>query len=326
MQNNSFISTKDTLTTKEVAEFLNVNEQTIYNYVAKGQLTPVNQENWQIEGTYHFSLEDIQKIEEKFTKPGLSTGDVAKQLRVSINTVIRYINEGLLPAIRKEYKGKERYFIQGEDLNEFEKGFEPRNRKQVILNKEFGYFLFQSFQHHQSHEFMRIMELDDQSGLAVSDSGMQLSISSLKEAGFEPIHLIEEKKAISKKGYAKLVFPQPKMLKTSIYNIIEFLICAAGPANVQLQVTPEEIEVRVKTILLPFEGNQSMEYINWLKKHLIEGKISIRMNSILIDSDYESIHAYVPSQVKKEIKRLAEKKGVTTEEFITQCLTTIVQQ
>jgi transposase len=326
MQTPGFVSTRDTLTTKEVAEILNLNEQTIYNYVARGILTPVNQENWQIEGTYHFSLDDIQKIEEKFTKPGLSTGDAAKRLGISINTVIRYINENQLPALKKEFKEKKRYFIQEEDLAEFEKVYEQRNRKQVIFNKEYGYFLFQSFRHTQTSEFMRIMEMDEQGGIAISDNGKQLPLFSLKEKGFEPLHLMEEKKIISKKGYAKLAFPQPKMLKASVYNVIELLMLATGPANIQLQLMTDTIEVRVKTILLPLEENQNMEYVDWLKKHLMEGRVSLRMNGILIDSDYESIHAYVPSQVKKEIKSLAEKQGLTTEEFVAHCLKAITEK
>jgi hypothetical protein len=108
--------------------------------------------------------------------------------------------------------------------------------------------------------------------------------------------------------------------------VIELLILAAGPSNIQIQVMAETIEVRVKSILLPLDHNEQLEYVDWLKNHLIEGQVSLRMNGILIDSNYVSIHAYVPSQVKKEIKRLAEKEGLTTEEFVAQSLKAIVNK
>lgn len=51
------------LTTKEVAETLGVTEQTIYNYVKEGRITPWNKETWKMDGTYLFHAEEVERVE-----------------------------------------------------------------------------------------------------------------------------------------------------------------------------------------------------------------------------------------------------------------------
>src|SRR5437762_1120614 len=89
------------LTTKETAETLGVTEQTIYNYVKEGRITPWNKDTWKMDGTYLFHAEEVGRIEGELKKPGLTTKEIVAYLerlniKISPSTVISKMKSGEL--------------------------------------------------------------------------------------------------------------------------------------------------------------------------------------------------------------------------------------
>lgn len=69
---------KEMVTTKEAATILNVKPSTIHKYVREGKIKPVYEENWQIDATKLFYLEDVERLKNKNKKPGITTGEAAE--------------------------------------------------------------------------------------------------------------------------------------------------------------------------------------------------------------------------------------------------------
>ena len=52
----------------------------------------------------------------------------------------------------------------------------------------------------------------------------------------------------------------------------------------------------------------------------IEGSVSVRPNRVLIDSDLEPLQLYIPSKLKVEVKKRAEKENLTIDELMLKII------
>ncbi|MDQ0255629.1 transposase [Evansella vedderi] len=309
------------LTTSEVAKRLGVSEHTIYNHVKKGDLIPVNKDNWHLEGGFIFSESEIEKVRHRYIKPDLSTQDVANRLGVSITTVLRYIKEGQLLSYQRMYKGKVRHFVKNDDLQNFiMQHYQDKKKKNVFHSKTSRFFLFQPFRHKDTNELARIIEFNGSyDGKAVSEEEKQFDyLLRLEREGYEPIFQLKYGKQSTKRGYAKFEFPFPKQIKSTVYKVIEMVYKVAGPQNMKLETTENTIRLQVKPTLFPLDKTENIDEIDLLKNHITEGKVLVRPNGVLVESDLESIHAYVPSALKEEVKKLAEAEEKTIEDIVTE--------
>lgn len=91
-----FLDTREKLTTKAAASYLNVAEVTIHKYVKDGLLEPAYK-NWQDDGTKLFFLEDIQKMAEELKRPeGMTISEIANRLDISNSHILKSIKNGKL--------------------------------------------------------------------------------------------------------------------------------------------------------------------------------------------------------------------------------------
>jgi DNA-binding transcriptional MerR regulator len=111
---------------KEVSETLGVTEQTVYNYVKEGKITPWNKETWKMDGTYLFHAEEVERVEKELIKPGLTTKEIFTYLegfniKVSPSTVVSKMKSGELPAVMKPYRNIDTFFVNKEDPDAHQK-------------------------------------------------------------------------------------------------------------------------------------------------------------------------------------------------------------
>jgi excisionase family DNA binding protein len=150
------------ITIEDVMDMLAISSKnTIYTYIQRGKLHPINKDDWHIEGRYEFDLEDVIQLKEELKKPGLTTKEVAQQLDISVNTVTKYIKQELLPAFQAEYRGMNCYFVHKEDLDQFKRTHEVGRKpsKRHFYHAEKNIALFQLFvnKQHEKEEFARII-------------------------------------------------------------------------------------------------------------------------------------------------------------------------
>ena len=320
------------LTTKEVAETLGVTEQTIYNYVKEGKITPWNKETWKMDGTYLFHLEEVERVEEEIKKPGMTTKEIVayleeRDIKVSPSTVVAKMKSGELPAIMKPYRNIDTYFVKKEDLEDHLPLFYKGRGREKFHDKKSGFFLFQPFENQETGEFARIVEWDGMgNGKALTNREKELTLTDLQHLGFQPVFLLDYEIQNSKKGYATLKFTKPKQIRSMTFDVLDQIYQLAGPNNMRLEVSEEEIVVEVKPILLPFQKTNHRDEMDWLKESLVEGKLISRPNGIVLDSDMASFVAHGSTQLKEEVKKMAEQEGVTQEEFIIQSLKEAIER
>jgi excisionase family DNA binding protein len=320
------------MTTKEVAETLGVTEQTIYNYVKEGKITPWNKETWKMDGTYLFHAEEVERVEGELKRPGFTTKEIVAYLerfniKVSPSTVISKMKSGELPAVMKPYRNIDTFFVKKEDLDANLHLFNRVKGREKFFDKKTGYFLFQPFENKETGEFARIMEWDGTgNGKALTNWERELLIEDLKEQGFEPVMELDEQITNNKKGFVVLQLIKPKQVKSLTFDLMDQFYRIAGPTNMKLEVLDGEIKIEMKPILLPFYKAENRDEIDLLKNSLVEGKMICRPNGVVLDSDLVSFVAYGSTQLKELVKEYADIEGLTQDEFIIQSLKEAIQR
>lgn len=307
------------LTTKEAAEELNVSVPTIYKYVKEKKLRPVYEDKWQIDETLLFKQEDVEEVKESFTKPGLTTGEVAKDVGVHPTTVASYINQGLLKATKQPYMGRELYFIKEEDLESFKEhnNFQKNREKKQFFTKDKKYYLFQRLHNKEESILGRIMDLDGEKGKVLTEEGRAFLLSNMEDEGFSRVETFKERKYITKRGYAYFQFNLPNHISSPIFDLIELFYRKIGNKNMRLSINEGIIELEVKPILLSGIAESTNPHeVQILKDHIKKGTVSVRHNGVLIDSEIDSLVVPIPSKLKEELKNVADKQGITLEKYV----------
>lgn len=318
------------VTTKGAAKLLGVTEATIYRYEKEGKLSSIYKDNWYKDGTKVFFKEDVEKLLEEMKKPGLTIQQVAKRVGVSHSTVSKWIQTGVLPAEKKEYKGKETYFIQEEDvqiLTEMLPSILRKYEKRQIVCKVDGkeVYLYQSFQHKETKEYARVIAMNGQKGKVVTENEEVFPLEELFSRGFEPTYIMEEKRHSTKRGQARFVFKKPHLLQATAYKLIEWMYIYGGAANLKIDEKDQMIHVEVKPVVLEVEPMENQMEVEYLAKHLQEGEISVRNNGVHIESGLEAVSFHVEKELKNQMKEAAQKEGIGLEEWVKRVIVGYLQ-
>lgn len=311
---------KKYITTKEVADLLNVSAQTIYRYVKEGKLTPLFDHKWRMTKTKIFSPEDVEQLRISLEKPGLTTTEAAEKLGVQPSTINKYIKENVLKADKKLYRGRSIYFLDEEHFNSFAEHYNRKKSEKSnrdFYSKETGFYLFQSFVTEGSPHKARIMKLDDHNielNIEIGGNTTTFSLEESQKEGYKPVEQFQEKPYSTKKGEVVFEFSKPKTINSPIYEVIELLYRQVGWKNIRINENSFMIKVKVKPCTL----EASKDYLDLLQTHIIEGEIFESIDGIILDSPVSPVTIFVTKEEKEHIKRKAEEQGLTQEEYVTK--------
>lgn len=308
---------KEMVTTKEAATILNVKPSTIHKYVREGKIKPVYEENWQIDATKLFYLEDVERLKNKNKKPGITTGEAAELLGLHITTISQYISKGILKAEKKLYKGRSIFFIEPAEIERFKSSHEINSRKEQkeFFDKETGYAWFQSFTDCNGNKNNRILLNEEGEPYLQTHDGRKVTLDKIDDEGFTPNHPISDIDYISKRGYVKFTFIESE----KFYSIIELFYRYIGPKNMKLTITKNKsVNVEIKPVFI--KEAISDELIYEMEKSLLEGNLIKRLDGLILNSDLEVLTVAVPSELKELIKDTAEKRNSTIEEVVLNIL------
>ncbi|MDP5276152.1 helix-turn-helix domain-containing protein [Chengkuizengella axinellae] len=318
------------MTTKEVADYLGLQMQTIHGYVQNKRLIPWNYDTWKIDGTYLFERLEVEKLKTEVQKPGLTTSDVLEFLKqkdifVSEATLNTKIRSNEVPAEMLKFRNRDTYFIKEEDLDSIVEIFKNHRKRARFFNKKLGYYLFQPIINKATGEVARVIELNDSEGFAITTTEKKIEISDLKIQGFEPQINIKNVKN-NKKGYITFEFPRPRQIQSNIFNVLDILIKESGINNIRLDSTEFEIKIEVKPVQIHLDKSLHQEEIELLNSSLIDGVIIDRPNGIVLHSKLTSFLAYGSMQLKEEVKKYAKKENLSLEEFVIKSLEEAVKR
>lgn len=310
------------LTTKEVADYLNVSVQTIYKYIREKKLVPIYEDSWQIDETHLFKREDVIALKETLKKPGLTTGEVAKQLQVHPTTVFSYIKRGDLQAEKKPYKGRELYFITEEALERFKvkHPLQKKREQKRFYSKPLHVYLYQKVYHQQDRVMGRIMELNGDGGKVWTEQGEIFPLKELKERGFI-FQRYKERPYITKKGYVSFSFKKPSHIAAPVFNVIELFYSKLSYRNMKLTEKDDVINLEVKPCLLEdiYEDTHVYE-IKLLENHIKDGIMEKRHNGLLIDNNLELLTVHISKEKKHKLKKLAQKQYLSLEQYVLKLI------
>lgn len=317
------VNDEQLLTTKQVAEILNLSIPTIYKYIKEKRLHPIYEDSWQIDETHLFKKEDVEELKGKLEKPGLTTGEVAKQLQVHPTTVAAYIKKGELKATKQLYKGRNLYFIKEEEVVNFKRSHpkQQKRRKKDFYHKATGLYLFQTVKNKQTFELGRIMKLSNGSGEVWTESGEIIVFDQMQQHNFFAVENFLEKSYITKRGYVIFRFPIPKHIASPIFPLIELFYRALSYRNIRVTKREQHIQLEVKPCFIKELNEDSHPYeINLLQKHIIKGSVIKRHNGLLLESDMEVLTINLSSSLKNRLKELAKHQDLTMEEYVRKLI------
>lgn len=309
------------LTTKEVADILEVTTATVLKYAKEGRLAPYTEDPFQIDSSKLFKEVDVLQLQKENHKPGLTTGEAAEKLGVTPQTVKNFIKSGELTAAKHPYRGREIYFISKEDFEKFDDSYttgKKRGMKEFFLKdgkRTKG--LFQLYRNRHTYEYGRIMDLGKgEKGYLKTEKGREIQLDEKEFDEFLPINKIEEKPYILKKGYAVFEFALSENVMSHTYKIIDLFYTHAGPKNMKLVVLGGKIHVEVKPITIRIETQYHQEDIKLLTNVLVEGKVKYGPAAIVIESDLMPVTVNLPLSLKEKVKEDAKKAGMSMDEYV----------
>ncbi|NPC92870.1 helix-turn-helix domain-containing protein [Bacillus sp. WMMC1349] len=322
------MSTMDEQNLKEVSEeIVNVqnvmsildiaSKQTIYSYIAKGKLIPINKEDWKIDGGYEFNLSDVLKLKEDMKPTDLTTSDVAKRLGVAQATVVNYINRGMLSAYRGLFKGKPCNFIKEEDVDQFLKQHKVGKRytKEFFYRQDLNVVLLQKFI--KGDRAARFMSLDGDM-LAITDEDEHLSYNELMEAGYVPAYDIKRKKPITKEGFIQFEFKKHSAVHNPMFTLLDIFYQEISPVNMRINPgTDNNLLLEVRPCLI---SKLPQDLYEILQNYLVKGEIHQRRNGTYVDSDLEIIRLKVTKSQKDSLEKKANRLNKTLEELILETI------
>lgn len=322
---------KPKVTTKEAANMLGVTEATIYRYEKEGKLSSVYKDNWRKDGTKMFYEEEVLRIVQTLRKPGFTIQDIADKAGVSHSTVSKWIQAGTLHANKTIYNGRNTYFISEQEAERILKILPSLITQRSVKRKLSAtvegkkVFLYQSFYHETTHEQARIMSLDNNTGKVITEREEMFPLEELFSRGFHSTYIIERKRHSTKRGQAQFRFRKPQFIQAAAYTIIEWLYQFGGAANVKIEEKGQMIHVEVKPLTLEIDVREHQAEIEFLAKHIEEGTISVRNNSVYIESDIEPVSFYVERTMKQRMKEEAEKEKMGLESWIKKIIVSYLQ-
>ncbi|MEY8742797.1 helix-turn-helix domain-containing protein [Bacillales bacterium AN1005] len=308
------------ITSREAAELLNVKITTIQKYVREKRLVPSNEASWHIDNKKYFYEDEVLQLKKELAKPGYTTGEIAKMLKLHPVTVSQYVSKGVLKAEKHIYRGRELSFISPEEYERFSNEYLEKKRaeKKEFYDKDLGIAWFQSFTN--SNGVIGRILLEDNTPILITSRGSKIDITEIESNGFSPRTNIVDHGYSSKKGYARFEFPYEEDIESSIYDFIEICYNQLGPKNLRLGLEDSNIIFEIKPYLFSNEV-LTKEIYNLLNIHIEEGSLTQTRKGLFIDSDYEILTFTLPSLLKQKVKQAAEENNISMEEYLHKIVT-----
>ncbi|MFL0364598.1 helix-turn-helix domain-containing protein [Pseudobacillus sp. 179-B 2D1 NHS] len=308
-------------TTKEVAERINRSTVTVHKYVQEGKLKPV-EDIW---GGHHGLLFEKAHIDAFIAnmpdeKPGYTLSEAAKTLETNRTTIQSYLNEGLLPYIKHQSRGRTVTFIKENDLKEFSEIYEKRIREDRLKQRQFYnrkrkeavYQLFSSPSLPEARLFRKGL---GEWHFIIPQTGKELSYNEgIYQYQLSPVYPVEFGKRIGTPGYAKINLP----LRYSLtYQFIDLLYQDAFVVNMYMDILQDRMIILMKDHVF---YNASEELAEFISSRLEEGKSYYKQGILAIESEQDTLSIRLSREIKQWIKQLSNEKGTSMQDIAREII------
>ncbi|MFS1513112.1 helix-turn-helix domain-containing protein [Chengkuizengella sp. SCS-71B] len=305
----------------EVAKEFNISKTSVYKLMehtnTEKRLEPINRETHRGDGGYKFKAQDVERIKSFYKKKDLTSSDAAKILNVSTTYVHKLIKNKDLEYYESEYKGKRTFFIKKEVVEQYKLNHPELEKNDVIYHKKEGLFLFQPFK--KEGQLARIYKINSKGRKAesflITENGEEISLERAEEEGWKREVVLEQRKNIATYGTAKFHFPKPASIDSLIYDIIVQLLKHVGVNNIKIEIDDKILVEVKKSELQGVQSQTHFDFINTLKKFIVEGKVIEKYDGILIDTGLTPMTFYMDEELKEKIMNEINETGVSMHEW-----------
>lgn len=309
----------------EVATEFNISKTSVYKLMehsnTEKRLEPINRETHRGDGGYKFKEEDVERIKQFYKKTDLTSSDAAKILNVSTTFIHKLIKNNEVEYYEGEYKGKRTYFIIKETIERYKDAHPELTNNNVIYHKKEGVFLFQPFR--KEEQLARIYKLNSRGkkkveAFLITENGEEMTLEKAEEEGWKREVVLEHKKNITTYGTAKFQFPKPASMDSLIYVVIVEMLKHVGANNMKIEVKDKILVEVKKSELKGVQSQTHFDFIDTLKKFIVEGKIIEKYDGVLIDTCLTPMTFYVQDDLKKKIIDEIGNSGISMHEWFEQ--------
>src|SRR4051794_619878 len=309
-------------TQKEVAERLGVSKATVYHYAKQGKIRKiVDLYRLHREARYYKEEVDRLAMDREQYPTGLHPSEVAKQLRLSVQSVYKYIKDGTIKAVEVPF-GDERttYVISEEAFQEAKELLQTseseRVRKSEYYDSDKGIALFQYFQSKDRLSARVMKDGEHNWGFYLPEYQKWVEYKEgLEKYGLEPCYEIH-KDPFDYKGYVHINIPKGEDV---LYPFIDFIYESWGIENVGIReheqwiyITPKTAESTIQSSL-PFTLEQLLPFIK-------EGTIKIDEGLFIVRSAYRKTNLELPIKMLDSVKQLAEQENMTMSQWVERAI------
>ncbi|MDP5273566.1 helix-turn-helix domain-containing protein [Chengkuizengella axinellae] len=306
----------------EVANEFNISKTSVYKLMehsnTEKRLEPINKETHRGDGGYRFKAQDVERIKAFYEKKDLTSSDAAKILNVSTTYIHKLIKNKEIKYYEDEYKGKRTYFIKKEEVEQYKLDHPELEKNETIYHKKEGLFLFQPFK--KGDQLARIHKINSRgkkkvAAFLITENGEEIPYEKADEEGWKRGVVLEHKKNITTYGTAKFEFPKPAAINSLIYDMIVEMLKHIGANNMKIDVGDKIVVEVKKSELKGIQSQTHFDYIDAMKKFIVEGKIVEKYDGVLIDTGLTPMTFYVDEQSKEKIMNEISEAGVSMHEW-----------
>lgn len=314
---------REKLNTKQAAKQLNIAESTLHKYVKDGLIKPVY-DDWKQDGSRLFYVDDIERLGEAIKIPkGITISELAKKIGKTKTYIQKQIKLGDLSAEKIVYRGKQTFLIDSAEAKKFIEKVSVGSSSRHFINIDGkDYFLYQLLENRVTNNTARIIDIEI--GKVLTDCNEVKDLEAILNEGYYPKVYIEKGRGFTTKKVVTFTFPFPQNFDDKIYNIIDWLYAHINGSNITINIKEEKILFTIKPIIISTKINNCQEEINFMKKFITEGSISVRDEKIILSSEWDGISFYLRHFEKENLKKNARKKGISMEQLcedlIRECL------
>ncbi|WP_066297840.1 helix-turn-helix domain-containing protein [Bacillus sp. FJAT-29937] len=312
-------------TQKEAAELLGVTKATVYHYAKQGKIKKIPDPHRIYKEVRYEKKEIDELVSMRVQQPtGMRPSEVAKLLGLSVQSILKYIQNGTIRAEEVPF-GDERisYIITDEAFEEAKKILQPgvfdRIRKGEYFNSVYDVALFQHF-HSPLVQTARVTKNES------LDWGFSLPLSQkwipyeegIQEYKLKPVYQIHQN-SIPAQGYVYLQIPYTADI---LYPFIDYLYQVWGVENIGIREHQSSILITLKTgemefVNVPFTVNDLQPFIK-------EGTLEISENLLIVRSAYKKTNLELPIKMLDTIKQLADNEKITMSQWVERELSKII--
>ncbi|WP_236712760.1 helix-turn-helix domain-containing protein [Peribacillus muralis] len=313
-------------TQKEVADLLGVSKATVYHYGKQKKIIKILDPHRSHKEARYQKAEVDRLVYDKQSFPtGMSPNEVAKRLGLSVQSVYKYIQDGLIKAEAVPYGDERTIYVISESAFEEAAGVLKPSGSQRPKRFEYYYpshdiVLFQKFHSRKVPEARVIRNKDHEWGFYLANIQKWLSFEEgIRLYQLKPVYPIHQS-TFEYKGYVELEIPKDAVV---LYPFLDYLYETWGMENIRLR------EQDYTVVLFIRAGERPLTTKSFIAEDilpfLIQGDIYIEEDQLILRSAYRKTSLELPIELLERITELAVQEGISMSKWIEQKLSYLLK-